>query len=84
MANTLTFISPFIAVLYGRADPNPIHNELHCWLLDVHNAKLLKSPSLIWTRIPLPNDYRVTRQLESYILLLSIWGVPRLVGRYCS
>ena len=28
--------------------------------------------------------YRVTRHLESYIRLQSIWGVPPLVGCYCS
>ena len=28
--------------------------------------------------------YRVTRQVEAYMLLTSIWGkLPRLVGRYC-
>ena len=25
-----------------------------------------------------------TRQVEAYISLTSIWGVPRLMGRYCS
>jgi len=47
--HTLTKISRASAVLYGP----------QCWLLNLDNAKQLKEPTSIWTRIqtPFPGDY---------------------------
>ena len=45
---TLTKISQFTAILLGESG-----NSMVGWLLDLHNAKQLREPSALWTKIPL-------------------------------
>ena len=53
--HTLTKISKSAAVIYGSLEGNI--GELYspeCWLLNLDNARQLKDPASIWTRIPTP------------------------------
>ena len=46
---TLTRISESAALLFGQ---NRLTDSSDCWLLNLQNAKKLKKPSLIWSKIP--------------------------------
>ena len=53
--HTLTKISKSAAVLYGALDDYWSDKYIpECWLLNLDNARQLKDPASIWTRIPTP------------------------------
>ena len=85
--HTLTKISKSAAVLYGALDGDQYSPE--CWLLNLDNARQLKEPTSIWTRIqtPFPRvvhasgmfslaDLPILKYFISFASITQFWSLP--------
>ena len=62
--HTFTIISSSAAVLHGAKQLDGEQYSPECWLLNLDNARQLKDPTSIWTRIPTP----FPRELHASVL----------------